>query len=183
MKLTESSDEIIVRHVPIEKWIVGGTLIFVFGGFCIWLIYSAMLGSGSFFEPSTKLGLGLLPILIFTAAIILIAIFDISLSSMIFAPLMTVTISEKTKSVDIHYQRFYGSKLKQHYFYNVEKFKSYRGTVNFSSRYFLALVLVNRKTIKLKIPIGKDKQDIIKLIKKLNKFMKSTDMRNSNGSR
>lgn len=172
MNLTESFDEIVIRYIPIEKWIVGGTLIFVFGGFCIWLIYSAMLGSGSFFEPSTKLGLRLLPILIFAAAFILISVFDISSNSMIFAPLMTITISEKTKSIDIHYQRFYGSKVKRHYFHNVEKFKSYKGTVNFSSRYFLALVLVNRKTIKLKIPIGTDKQDIIKLIKKLNKFMK-----------
>ena len=183
MNLTESSDEIIVRYVPIEKWIIGGTLIFVFGSFCIWLIYSAMFGSESSFEPSTRLGLGLLPFLIFTAAIFLIVVLDINFSSMIFAPLTTITISQKTRSVDILYQRFYGSKVKRHFFHNVEKFKSYKGTMNFSSRYFLALVLVNRKTIKLKIPIGKDKQDIIKLIKKLNKFMKSKDLQKSNSGK
>ena len=173
MKLSENFDEIVIRHIPTEKWITGGTLIFVFGGFCIWLIYSVIFDAGSSFESSTRLGLGLLPILIFAAPVILISVFDISLNSMIFAPLTTVTISGKTKSVDILYQRFYGNKVKRHFFHNVEKFKSYKGTMNFSSRYFLALVLVNRKTIKLKIPIGTDKRDIIKLIKKLNKFMKS----------
>lgn len=183
MKLTENSDEIIIRHLPIGKWITGGTIIFVFGSFCIWLIYFATSGSESFFEPSTKLGLGLLPILILAAAIILIAVLDISVGSMIFAPLTTVTISERTKSVDVLYQRFYGGKLKRHFFHNVEKFKSYKGTVNFSSRYFLALVSVNRKTIKLKIPIGKDKQEIIKLIKKLNQFMKSKDLQKSINNR
>jgi hypothetical protein len=182
MKLTENSYEIVVRHVPIKKWITGGTLIFVCGVLCFWFIYSAMLNSESFFEPSTKLFLGLLPFLIFAAAVILISVFDISLSSMIFAPLTTVTISEKTKSVDIIYQRFYGNKVKRHFFHNVEKFKSYKGTVNFSSKYFLALVLVNHKIIKLKIPIGKDKQEIIKLIKKLNKFMNPKDLQKGIGN-
>jgi hypothetical protein len=178
MKLTENSDEIVIRHIPIGEWITGAALIFVFGGFWVWLTYSAMLGTGNFFEAPTTLWLGVLAILIFTAAIVLIAVLDISLSSMIFAPLTIVTISERTKSVDIVYQRFYSNKVKRHFFHNVEKFKSYKGTVNFSSRYFLALVLVNRKTIKLKIPIGTDKQEIIKLIKSLNKFMKSKDLQN-----
>jgi hypothetical protein len=176
MNLIENSDEIIVRHIPVREWIIGGILILVYGGFYIWLVYSAMLDSGIFNESSTKVWFGLLPILIFAAAIILISVFDISLNSMMFAPLTTVIISEKTKSVDIIYQRFYGSKVKRHFFHNVEKFKSYKRTVNFSSGYFLALVLVNRKIIKLKIPIGKDKQVIIKFIKKLNKFMKSKDL-------
>ena len=175
MRLIENSDEIIIRHVPFGKWIIGGTLIFIFCLFSIWLIYPAIYSSSE--------SLNLLPLFIFGAAVILIAVFDISLNSMIFAPLRIVTINEKTKSVDIVHQRFYGSETERYYFHQIEKFKSYKGTVSFSSRYFLALILANRKVIKLRIPVGDDKQETIKLIKKLNKFMKPKDFQKSVGDK
>ena len=175
MKLAENSDEIIIRHVPFGKWIIGGILIFIFSLFSIWFIYSAIFSSSD--------SLGLLPVIIFAATVILIVVFDISLNSMIFAPLRIVTISEKMKSIDIVHQRFYGTEAKRYYFHQIEKFKSYKGTVNFSSRYFLALILANRKVIKLRIPIGDNKQETIKLIKKLNKFMKPKDFQKSAGDK
>lgn len=75
MKLTETSDEIIIRHVPFGKWLIGGTLIFIFSLFSVWLLYSAVFYSSD--------SLGLLPLFIFAATVILIVVFDISLSSMI----------------------------------------------------------------------------------------------------
>lgn len=183
MKLTENSDEISIRHIPVGKWITGGALIFIFSVFSIWFIRSAIFSSSNSFEAGAESWHKTLPLLISAAVVILIAILGISLNSMIFAPLMTVTISRKTKSIDILYQRFYGNDAKRYYFHQIEKFKSYKGAVNFSSRYFLALILANQKKIKLSIPIGGDKQETIKLIKKLNKFMKSKDFQKSVGNK
>jgi len=179
MQLTENSDEISIRHIPVGKWIIGGALIFIFSVFSIWFIFSAIFSSSNSFEAGTESLIKILPLLIFGASIILITVFGISLHSMIFAPLTTVTISRKTESIDILYQRFYGKNAKRYYFHQIEKFKSYKGAVNFSSRYFLALILANHKQIKLSIPIGKDKQHTIKLIKRLNKFIKPKGLQKS----
>lgn len=178
MKLSENSDEIVIRHVPVAQWILGGFLAFVFGGFCIWLVFSATLNPRIALKVETGELLEFLPILVFIAASVLAVLFELKLISMICAPLATVIVSKETKSVDIMRRRIYSSKAERFYFHQIEKFKSYKGKVNFSSKYFLALVLVNRKVIKLKIPVYSDKQKTIKLIKKLNKFVKSSEIVN-----
>lgn len=160
MKVSENSDEIIIRHVPVEQWIIGGFLTFIFVVVCLVLTFS----SYSFFD-------GLLGA--FIAIVFVVCIFGLKLFSMISAPLATVSVSQKTKSVDILNRRFYGSQKKRFYFNQIGKFKSYKPKLNFSSEYFLALVLANQKTLKLKIAIGDDKQETVKFIKKLNKFVKA----------
>jgi hypothetical protein len=171
MKVTENSDEIIIRHVPVAKWISGGILAFIFGGFCLWLIFSAIINPRSFLKVETDELIEFLPILFFIAASALAVFIEFKLISMICAPLVTVAVSQKLKSVNILTRRIYGAKTERYFFHQIQKFKSYKSKVDFSSRYFLALVLVNQKAIKLKIPIS-DKQNTIKLVKKLNKFIK-----------
>jgi hypothetical protein len=173
MKLTENSDEIVIRHIPIGKWISSGALIFIFSVFFTWLIYPAIFNQDKFFASGIKDWFEILPILVFAAAGVLIVTFAISVSSLFFAPFITVAINRKTASVDILGWRFYGSETQRFYFYQIRKFKSYKGTANFSSRYLLALVLASGKVMKLRIPVGDDKQNTIKLVKKLNKFVKT----------
>jgi hypothetical protein len=92
---------------------------------------------------------------------------------LICAPQMNVTVSQKTKSVDIVSRRIYGVETKRHFFYQIQKFKSYKGKARFAPTYALALIRANRKIIKLKIPTG-NKNETIKLVKKLNKFVKQS---------
>jgi hypothetical protein len=172
MKLRKSPDEIIINHIPIGKWIVGGIFTFIFSGFCLWHLSIALSTPQWFFSTAPKDWLEMFPLMIFVVTLVLIAVFEISFLSMICAPLTTVCINKQTKSIDIIRRRFYGSKTERFYFHQIQKFKSYKAKLNFSSKYFLALVLANQKTIKLKIPINGDKRNTIKLVKTLNKFIK-----------
>jgi hypothetical protein len=164
MKLFENSDEIIIRHVPVKKWIVGTILTFIFGIFIFWLIYYVFVSSRDFILALLET----LPILFIAAAVAWI-LFKVET---VHAPLITVIVNQKAGSVSVIHQRFYGKKETRYYFYQIQKFKSYKSKANFSPMYFLALILANQKTFELNIPVGSDKQNTIKLVKKLNKFIK-----------
>lgn len=165
MNLAENFDEIVIRHAPVKKWIVGAILIFTFGIFIVWVIRYVFVNSRDFFTALFEA----LPTFLIAAAFAWI----LFKSQTIHAPLITVAVNLRAESVKITRRRFYGKEEARYYFYQIEKFKSYKGKANFSPMYFLALILVNQKTIKLNIPVGGDKQNTIKLIKKLNKFIKS----------
>lgn len=165
MKVTENSDEIIIRHIPVREWATGGVLTSILFGFFLWFAYSVFVSRNGL--PKAFSG-DCLPVFIIGAAVLLV-FFEIRTVS---APLVTVTIRKGIKAVDIRLQRFYGSRINRFHFTQIGKFKSYKGKINFSQQYFLALVLANNKVLKLNIPIGGDKQNTIKFIKKLNKFIK-----------
>jgi hypothetical protein len=173
MQLIENPDEIVIRHAPIAQWISGGILAFIFGGFCLWLLFFSGFNLRDFLTHGAVDFLEMLSVIAFIIICSLAILLEFKLISMICAPTITVIISHKTKSVDVLNRRFYGSQTKRFYFTQIQKFKSYKGKLNFSSQYFLALVLANKKVLKLKIMIGADKQNTIKLVKKLNKFVKS----------
>ncbi len=158
MKLNENSDEIAIRYVPISQWIIGGTLTLVCLGLGFWILHIDLIGSW--------------PSIVVPIAIILFVISEVGGFLMILAPLTAITLSRQTNSVSILRKRIYGGKEKRYYFFQVKKFKSYKKHGKFSSKYFLALVLANQNVIKLKIPLG-TKEETIKLVKKLNKFIKS----------
>ena len=152
----EHSEDIRLRHVPIVMWVSGALLlIFCFSVLVIGLVY----GFFSWY---------LFAFIAFSSVIAL------SSSSLIFAPLTTVDLCPKSKYIQISSTRIYGKRVDRYYFSQVTKFKSYKGKINFSQQYFLALVLANRKTIKLNLPIGHDKQETVKLIKKLNKIIRTS---------
>jgi hypothetical protein len=148
---------------------MGGILTFLTFIFCLFLLYAFFIAPRGFGESAISkwVDLGSILIVVVVFAVLLLEI------KMIRAPLVTVGIDQRTDSVDIIRQRFYGKKAERFYFHQIEKFKSYKGKLNFSQQYFLALVLANRKTLKLKIPVGADKLETTRLVKKLNKFVKS----------
>jgi hypothetical protein len=169
MELKENSEEIFIRYVPFWRWSIGAILIFISAFFGIWFLYTVLTNSNV---------LGDVPFIVFGIAFSLVVIFDISLGSLIFAALVTVSVKRKARCIDINYRRIYGRKTERLFFHQIEKFKSYKTKSGFSTRYFLALVLANGKTVELKIPIGSDKQITTKFIKNLNKFMKSKAVSN-----
>lgn len=161
------SEDIHFRHVPIVKWTCGAALLVCLILLIVGLVSAAR--NGSLFS-NTWGDLFFWLLLIFAAVVSLV---DLSNSSFLFAPLTTVDLCPRSKYVEICSTRIYGRKVERYYFSQITQFKSYRATLNFSQQYFLALVLANRKTIKLELPIGADKQETVKLIKKLNKIIRN----------
>ncbi len=172
MKLTENSDEIVIRHIPVKEWIIGGILTFLIGVFCLFLLFAMLSAPRGFYESMLGEWIGFLSILFVAVIFPVFVFFEIKT---IRAPLATVVINRKNACSDVVYQRFYGTEVQRFYFYQIEKFKSYKGKLIFKSSYFLAVVLANKKVVKLKMPIGDDKREITKFIKKLNKFVKSKE--------
>lgn len=169
MKLSETNDEIIIRHVPIREWITGGILAFLSLVLCLFLLFAFFAAPRGYYE--TLLGDWIYVISFFVVIGVLAAfIYEIKA---IRAPLTTVSINLATASVNIVEQRLYGKSVKRYYFYQILKFKSYKSKLNFAPHYFLELVLANKKKIALRIPLGNDQQTTVKFIKKLNKHIKT----------
>jgi hypothetical protein len=168
MKLSENTEEIVIRHVPVKEWVIGGILTLLSVAVFLWLLFSLFLLADRF-APIFAGWLDAAPVLVIVGALILVLL-EIKY---IRAPLVTVTISDRTKSVDIVRQRFYGAEKHRFYFAQTGKFKSYKNAVVSKSTYFLGLILANKKMLKLKIPLGRDQQETTRLIKKLNKFVRT----------
>lgn len=164
MEFKENSEEIFIRYVPFLKWSVGAALIFIFVFFGIWMLYNIYTNSNF---------LGITPFIVFSTAIFFLGIFDVGLGFFIFEAMVTVSIKRQARCIDISRQRIFGKKTERFFLHQIEKFRSYKAKHFFSTQYFLALVLANGKTVKLKIPIGNDKQNTTKFIKNLNKFTKT----------
>lgn len=161
---TENEDEIVIRYVPVKEWILGALLSFL-------LLALAFIFLYFYFKANYIQSLfDILPVVLIAATAVIL-IFDFKF---ILTPLSTVTVSRKTKSADIFRQLIYGSRMQRYYFTQIVKFKSYKTNILFVPQYCLALTLENRKTVKLKIPIGSEKIEITRLIKKLNKLVKSS---------
>jgi hypothetical protein len=159
MNVTENADEIIIRHTPLVRWISGALLAFLIGGILFWHIV---------FNASTSIGA--FPILLLAAAGITMLYLETNPFRLLLAPQTTVTVSLKTKSVNILSRRIYGAKTERYFFHQIRKFKSHKGEFIFAPAYSLALVLTNGKSLKLRIPIAADKKEAGKFIKKLNQF-------------
>jgi hypothetical protein len=166
MSLVEDSEGIHFRFVPIVKWIVG---------VCFFLLFASVLAGFFLLGWKGFLGSQSWGDVIFWLIIILMlfgSCVDIMSGSFLLAPLTTVSVINRAKYVEVSRKRVYGKNTKRYHFSQLAQFKSYKAKLHLSQQYFLALVLENRKTIKLKVPIGTDKQETVKLIKKLNSVLR-----------
>lgn len=175
MQIVENSEEIRIRHVPVRDWIIGGVLTLITVVFFLWLLFFIFISPRGFSTSIFAAWWDAVPVLMVIAAF-LWTLFEIKY---LRTPLRTIVVSGQTNSVEIILQRIYGTRRQRFDFTQVDKFKSYKGKLNFSQAYFLALVLANRKTLKLKIPVGTDKLETTRLVKKLNKFVKSKKASNA----
>lgn len=161
METAENDDEIVLRHKPVKQWICGGVFLLLFLSGYIPLIFY-WLAVEKTWNLLIVLGVPLLGV-----------VFLYLIFSRISAPLMIVVISRKTKSVDIIRRRFYGTRTERFYFNQIDRFKSYKAAKKTPPNYYLALVLANRKTNKLKFPLGEKKANS-KLIRRINRFIKAS---------
>lgn len=161
MKLVEADNKLIIRYVPIFQWILGGFLfLFAFLLF-LFILYANLFKSNNSWSDY-------LAVLFLTS----VFVFLVLQIKMIFKPRILLTLDKNTKSIEIQRHNIYRKKTRRFYFHQIDKFKSYKQNLNFSSKYFLALVLCNRKTLKLEIPIDKDQKETRKFVRKLNKLVK-----------
>src|SRR5438445_605469 len=156
MKIRQTPNEILIRHIPVVRWtggLMASLIIFVL---IVWLFTSGTSGS-SFLIDLFFYCVGIIA----TLAIIYLSVFDFWSNSGIRAPMMSMVLSKPGKFIDISYTRLYGKRVKRFYFYQVEKFRSYKIKRLGYPRYFLALKLPNRKSIRMDIPLGSDKNTCV----------------------
>jgi hypothetical protein len=167
MSVIEDSEGIHLRYVPLVNWISGACFVLAVASL---IIVCILLGSDGSFSNNTW---GDLLFWLLIILLVLGSFTDIVSSAFLFAPIVTVNVWYSAKYIEISKKRIYGGRVQRYYFSQVIKFKSYKARLNFSQQYFLALVIVNRKTLKLQIRISDDKQETVRLIKKLNKIIRN----------
>ena len=99
--------------------------------------------------------------------------FDGNLKWLIGSDTTKVDIDFESGYVDLTYSSILGSSAERYQFHQILKFKSYRPKRLLRVEYYLQIILVNHKDLLLRIPIGRDKQDAIRFIKRVNKLMAS----------
>lgn len=168
MKITENAEEITIAHAPVGQWAAGGLLSLAAIGFGSWLAYRLFIGPRRFDDSIVGRWFEAVPLLVVAAALVWILL-QIKL---IRAPLTVVRIDRAAATIDVVRRTFYARRARRFHFAQIDKFKSRKSKLVFSPVYFLSLILVNRKAIKLKIPLGADQQQTTKIIKKLNKLVR-----------
>jgi hypothetical protein len=167
MRTVETDDEISIRHVPIGNWILSGILSVLSFIPSVWIIYSLATIKGRLFTNNVNDFFGLPEF----AGCILTAYVNLWFIYTIFKPFRAVTLNQKMQYFDIVNRGFFGENRKRFHFYQIQNFKSYKKSKKDRAKYFLAVVLKNKKTLKLPIPIG-DKQETVRLIKKFNSILR-----------
>jgi hypothetical protein len=165
MRAKENSGEIVLRYVPVRAFMISGGLVLIGGILFLWMLYPLFSGASIL----ARLLSGSL--IDFISPVIFGAIFTVTIYWFVRIPVVTVTISDRTKSVDAHFRRIMGSETNRYYFTQIVHAKSYKNAID-SETYHLALMLANFKEVQLKAVTGKDRQEAAKRIKKINKLIR-----------
>ena len=162
MPSEESFQKAEYRHIPWIQWLLGWLSVLAAGGFMIAAIRTPYGSNESYFY--------------LTGAIVLSAFLSVygNWNNLVFAAFTTVTVSLTARYVEVTNRRIYGKSTDRYQFSQITRFKSYRSYLNSNFSYFLSLVLENRKTVKLNVPIGSDKREVTQLIKRLNKQLRTS---------
>lgn len=163
MDLEDAAGKIRFRHTPVSDWLMGLCLTFV-----VALLIFGVLASLVPITRYTNEGL----VYGFLAVAIFIGIVRFVLWRMLLAPRVSVEIDLHQKYLELIRHYLYCTDRDRFQFFQVLKMRSYKRKLNFREQYFLALVSMNRKTVELGVPIGTEKHEVTKLIKKLNALIK-----------
>ena len=165
MRVQSSPDKIFIRYFPTASWTVGLLTIIAGAGLMLFIVagrrHDPLSNSGDLLN-ATVLGLVLV-------AGSYLSIFDINSHSGVLAAATTVVIDSLENYVQISRLRIYGCNVKRYSFYQVYRFRSYKVKRFGFERYFLGMKLQNHRTMKLGVPIGRERQPVTKLIKDLNR--------------
>ena len=147
--------------MPLLNWIAGGATLIAIVILSAWFTIDKNVGNLLF---SVCLMLAFILVTYYS-------FFDFRLKSGIFAVRTLLLIDRSKRFIEITRTRIYGKTIRRHYFYQVDRFRSYKVKKLGTTQYFLSLKLPNRRSIRLKLPLCRDKNETVKLIKELNNFM------------
>ena len=99
--------------------------------------------------------------------------FEGDLKGGILSPAATVTLNTKERFVQVDYIRIYGKRTERFYFHQLKKFRSRKKDRWFFSEYCMDLILISGKRVSLNLPIGREKNEVVVLIKRLNKAIRA----------
>ena len=99
--------------------------------------------------------------------------FHDSIKAVIYPDVNEVIINPNARFVDLTRYQIYGRRTDRYFFHQIEKIKSQKPKRRFKTKYFAEVILINRTKIYVAIPIGDDKLEVTRLIKKLNKIIRS----------
>lgn len=172
MKIIEKDDEIILRDIPITKWIFGIilTLLFVYVG--VLLVYDAVKFPVSTFGLQNSWYSMLFNILwiVFLLAIICGSLY--LFSSKILTPMFVVRIRPNFQAIDIIRRRLFFFKHHQRFYFSQAKnFALVQREADNESLYFTILKLVNDDEIYLESS-GSSSESNFHIISKLNDILK-----------
>lgn len=167
MHFREDQEELFISEVPIYRWIIGILALLCLTILVLWLFKILVYNLVDLVDFVQLIFFGGLLILC-----IYFSFFEAGYNSGVLAPVTTVTIRQKEKYVEICTRRFYGKSVRRFYFYQVKKFKSFKGKKLLTPHYYLTLKLQAPRPVKLWISLGGDKSSVVKLVRKLNAFVR-----------
>ncbi len=159
MRIDSSPEKVYLRHFPVAQWTLGLLVLGLCFAGVIWLI----LGPHPF---DTWIEVA------YNIVMANLAIYENRRNSGIRAPAMEVAIDNVQRFIQVRRTYAYRRRVDRYYFHQVDRFHSYRGRRFGIERYLLAMKLRSRRTNRLGIPIGKEKNEVTKLIKDLNKRLR-----------
>ena len=157
MEADEVTQTLSLQYVPVLEWIIAIALGLIIGGLSYFIMGGRIPFTGDLFQDVVSSVVAL-----FAFAMLIYFFTELEMRS-------TVKVDFKQRYFDIINYRLYGKSVRRFQFHQIEKVRSYKRRLNFREQYFLSLVLVSRKTVKLKMPLGGDKDDAVKLIKGVNR--------------
>lgn len=168
MSSNTETERIVVQYSPIIDWVL--RVIILLSIFAIlFAVVNFLIG---FWRNSEVLGwVGFAGFLVLA---VWYAFFDINFKWLIGNDITKVDIDFASRHVDLTFLRLIGPKVERYQFHQVSKFSTYRPKRLLRVEYYLQMTLINRKRIPLRIPIGRDKQESIRLIKRINRLMKNS---------
>lgn len=92
--------------------------------------------------------------------------------SLFFPNVAEIFIDPKARFVELTRYWIRGKETDRYFFHQIEKIRSKKPKKN-SKMYFSELILVNKKKIYIRIPIGDDKIEVTNFVKKINKIIRS----------
>ncbi len=168
MSLNEETERIVISYSSVLDWFIRAAVVLCIG------IVLFVVGNYFFRLLPYSENLEFLGYFAFLVLIAWYTILDGSFRWLIGNEVTAVNIDFASRHVDLTHSSLVGGRTERFHFHQVNKFSTYRPKRLLRVEYYLQMTLVNRKSTKFRIPIGRDKQKSIKLIKRINRLMKAS---------
>lgn len=168
LRITENGNRLIVRDIPLSEWICGAVFVAMFGGFAVFLFYSAWLSPRTFIgssgqDPYSR-GLQILMFVMLVAFVFgMIALFV----SMLLTPVFSTTVDLGGRSVLVRRRGILANSGERFSLSQVKRFEAETVADERGSQY-IAIRLVNDDLVRLETDAASDSGAVID---RLNSFL------------